>query len=125
MGGERASTVRERLAGKSCAICGRGLPPPHIRGEHRCAACGSGTYLVYMSFMLRVGWYCQFLEKDLKTPLPRKVVLKDAEDVLQMAIRGGSRMDTEKRHAFDYAIGTGRGGVWLELTEEQYLKLKA
>jgi hypothetical protein len=35
--------------------------------------------------------------------LPRKVVLKEAEDVLQMAIRGGSRMDTEKRQAFDYA----------------------
>jgi hypothetical protein len=78
-----------------------------------------------MRFMLREGWYCQFLEKDLKTPLPRKVVLQDAKDVLQLAIRGGSRMDTEKRKAFDYAIGMGRGGVWLQLTEEQYLKLKA
>jgi hypothetical protein len=77
-----------------------------------------------MSFMLRDGWYCQFLEKDLKTALPRKVFLKDVDDVLQMAIRGGARMDTEKRHAFDYAIGMGRGGVWLELTDEQYIKLK-
>src|SRR5271168_4545935 len=106
MGGERASTTRQRQAGKICAICLRGLPSPHIPGEHRCTSCG-GTHLVYMSFMQRQGWYCQFLEKDLKTPLPRKVVLKDAADVLQMAIRGGSRMDTEKRHAFDYAIGMG------------------
>jgi hypothetical protein len=124
MGSERASTVRQRLDGKICSICGRSLPPPHTPGEFRCTACG-GVYLVYMRFMLREGWYCQFLEKDLKTPLPRKVVLQDAKDVLQLAIRGGSRMDTEKRKAFDYAIGMGRGGVWLQLTEEQYLKLKA
>jgi hypothetical protein len=28
---------------------------------------------VYMSFMDRSGWQCQFLEADLKTPLPRKL----------------------------------------------------
>jgi len=123
MGGERASTVRQRLAGKICAICSRGLPPPHLPGEQRCTTCG-GPHIVYMCFMLRSGWYCQFLERDLKTPLPRKVVLKDAEEVLQMAVRGGARMDTEQRQAFDYAIGMGRGGVWLELSEVQYRKLK-
>jgi hypothetical protein len=25
-----------------------------------------------MFFMRNKGWYCQFLEEDLKTPLPRK-----------------------------------------------------
>ena len=25
-----------------------------------------------MSYMLRNGWHCHFLEADLKTPLPRK-----------------------------------------------------
>ena len=77
-----------------------------------------------MSFMLRNEWCCQFLEKDLKTPLPRKVVLKDADEILQMAMRGGARMDTEKRQAFDYAIEMGRGGVWLDLTDEQYQRLR-
>ena len=28
---------------------------------------------IYMSFMLRGQWYCQFLEEDLQTPLPRKL----------------------------------------------------
>jgi len=28
-----------------------------------------------MHFMLREGWYCQFLEEDLKTPLPKKLTL--------------------------------------------------
>ncbi len=26
---------------------------------------------IYMHFMLRDGWYCQFLEADLKTSLPK------------------------------------------------------
>src|ERR1035441_720707 len=28
---------------------------------------------VYMSFQDRQGWHCQFLEQDLKTPLPKKL----------------------------------------------------
>jgi hypothetical protein len=99
------------------------MPAPHVPGEHRCAAC-CGTHIVYMSFMLRNDWCCQFLEKDLKTPLPRKVVLKDADEILQIAVRGAARMDTEKRQAFDYAIEMGRGGVRLGLTEEQYQRLR-
>lgn len=27
---------------------------------------------IYLHFMLRRGWHCQFLEENLKTPLPRK-----------------------------------------------------
>jgi hypothetical protein len=68
--------------------------------------------------------YCQFLEKDLKTPLPRKITLKDPESGRALAVRGGCVMNLEKKQAFDYAINMGRGGVWLELTEEQYQKLK-
>ncbi len=28
---------------------------------------------VYLSFQLRNGWHCQFLEEDLKASLPRKL----------------------------------------------------
>jgi hypothetical protein len=77
-----------------------------------------------MSFMLADGWYCQFLEEDLKTPLPRKLTLADPAKVVEMAERGGYSMHLEGRQALDRAIEVGRGGVWLELTEEQYAKLK-
>lgn len=32
-----------------------------------------------MSFMQSNGWYCQFLEEDLKTPLPRKLTFASAK----------------------------------------------
>jgi hypothetical protein len=38
----------------------------------------------YMSFMLNKGWYCQFLEPDLKTSLRRKLTFASADKVRQM-----------------------------------------
>ncbi len=77
-----------------------------------------------MSFMLRDGWRCQFLEENLKTPLPRKLVFHDAGKLFEIAERGGSTMDLEGRQALEHGIEIGRGGVWLNLTTEQYAKLR-
>jgi hypothetical protein len=79
---------------------------------------------VYMSYMHRGGWYCQFLEADLKAPLPRKLTFKSHEKIREMAERGGCEMNLEARASFDHGIEIGRGGLWLELSEEQYQKLK-
>ena len=127
MGGERASTTRMRLAGKICCNCKASLPPPHVPGEHFCARCAASRTArrrVYMSFMHREGWHCQFLEEDLKTSLPRKVTLDTPAKLIEMAKRGGSNLNLETRQALDHGIEIGRGGVWLELTEEQYAKLR-
>jgi hypothetical protein len=35
------------------------------------------SHRVYMAFFQREGWYVQFLEADLKTPLPRKFNFTD------------------------------------------------
>jgi hypothetical protein len=78
-----------------------------------------------MFFMLRQGWHCQFLEEDLKTPLPRKVIVDDPAKLFEIAERGGYRPNLEGRQAMDHAIETGRGAIWLELTPEQYAKLKS
>jgi hypothetical protein len=76
-----------------------------------------------MSFMLRDGWRCQFLEEDLKTPLPKKLNFRDVGKLSEIAQRGGCPMDLEARQAIEHGIEIGRGGVWLNLTPEQYAKL--
>ncbi len=73
-------------------------------------------------FMFRNGWLCQFLEKDLKTPLPRKVMPRCQEKVREMARRAAMSLDVLQ--ALDHGIEIGRGGVWLEFTDEQYQKLR-
>ena len=78
---------------------------------------------VYMSFQCRYGWHCQFLEQDLKTPLPRKVHFKSAEKVIELVVRGGGLGNLESKQMLDQAIEMGRGGVFLCLTPEQYAEL--
>lgn len=48
-----------------------------------------------MSFMHCDGWYCQFLEEDLKTPLPRKLNFDSQDKVIELAQRGGCDMNLE------------------------------
>ena len=126
MGSERSSTVRQIRSGQICALCKTSLPAPHTIGEQLCGKCRGERkrHRVYMSFMFRNGWLCQFLEEDLKTPLPRKVTLRSQEKVREMARRGGAAMSLDVLQALDHGIEIGRGGIWLELSDEQYQKLR-
>jgi hypothetical protein len=125
VGSERSSTVRQIRAGHICAVCKTSLPAPHTTGEQLCGKCRGERkrHRIYMSFMYRDGWFCQFLEDDLKTPLPRKVKLRSQEKVREMARRGGAGMSLDVIQALDHGIEIGRGGIWLELTDEQYRAL--
>ena len=78
---------------------------------------------VYISFMQRHGWYCQFLEADLQTSLPRTLNFASKDKVIELIERGGGFIDSEIRNAVSHAIHMGRGGVYLNLTDEQYAKL--
>ena len=75
---------------------------------------------MYMFFMVRDGWSCQFMEEDLKTHLPKRMSFRDAAKIYEIARRVGTLNTLEEKHA----IEIGRGGIWLELNEEQYQKLK-
>jgi hypothetical protein len=80
---------------------------------------------VYMSFMnAKGGWYCQFLESDLKTPLPRKFTFQTLEKVEELIRRGGGMKDLAEKQAVAHGLDMGRGGVYLSLTEDQYRALK-
>ncbi len=130
MGGERGTTTRMRLAGKICCNCKVPIDlGPWSGGERycdRCTAAKHPRHKIYAHFMLaKGGWYCQFLEADLKTSLPRKLTFQDEAKILDLAQRGGASMRLEDKQAIEHGIQTGRGSMWLSLTDEQYAKLKA
>jgi hypothetical protein len=78
-----------------------------------------------MTFMLSHGsWFCQFLEADAKTPLPRQFTFADPEKIRELARRGEASGDSESRQMIEHAIETGRGGCYLRLTPEQYRRLR-
>jgi hypothetical protein len=115
-----------RLAGKICARCGNSIPgTPPTASERLCAKCRSPEiHRIYMYYMRRDSWMCQFLEEDLKTPLPRKFSFRNPDKIRAIVEKVGSFANLQDRQALDYGIETGRGGVWLQLTEEQYARLK-
>jgi hypothetical protein len=78
---------------------------------------------VYLSFQFRDGWQCQFLEADLQTPLPKKLHFASSDKVIELVERAGGFIDQETRLMVDQGIEMGRGGLFLQLTEEQYAKL--
>jgi hypothetical protein len=73
--------------------------------------------------MLNQGWSRQFLEEDVMTSLPRRLTSNDSEKLIEMAERGGGLPNLEAIQMLRRGVEIGRGGVWLSLTEEQYLKL--
>jgi hypothetical protein len=79
---------------------------------------------VYLSFQLRDGWHCQFLEADLKTALPRKLHFASPDKLVELVERGGGFTDQDSRSAVNHGIEIGRGGIFLRLAEEQYAKLR-
>jgi hypothetical protein len=82
------------------------------------------SHQVYMHFFKRGGWEVQFTEADLKTPLPRKFTFADPEKIRELARRREALGTSEARQMLEHAIDTGRGGIYLRLTPEQYGRLK-
>lgn len=77
-----------------------------------------------MQFYLRDGWLCFFLEEDMRVPLPKKLRFSDPEKIMTMARIGGASMKLEDKQALEFAIKNGRGSICLNLTDDQYAKLK-
>jgi hypothetical protein len=77
-----------------------------------------------MYYMIRDGWYCQFLEADLKTSLPKTFTFAIPEKIIELAERGRGLKDLASKQALEHGIEKGRGGIYLHLTHEQYNKLK-
>ncbi len=79
---------------------------------------------VYLKFAKAKGWRCQFLTEDLKSTLPLQLNLQTDEKLFELAEKGGARMNLEGRQAIEHGIRSGTGGVWLELSDDQYAKLR-
>jgi hypothetical protein len=78
-----------------------------------------------MCFELRDRWHCYFLEKDQKTGLGKYFIFRDAASIRTLAEHGLGFVTGNTRRTFEHAIKRGRGGIWLQLTEEQYRALRS
>ena len=78
---------------------------------------------VYASFQCRGGWHVSFLESDLKTSLHKHLTFASEQKIVELAKRGNADLNLECRAAIQHGISAGRGGFYLNLSEEQYDRL--
>jgi hypothetical protein len=121
MGGERASTARQRIAGEICCMCKKILGPAQKPIERYCDQCG--RHKVYMSYFRCKEWIVQFLEPDGKTLIGRIITFADADKIRELIARTPTQLNLEARNMLEHSISQGRGGLFLELTNEQYIRL--
>ena len=101
------------------------FPPVLLRysAANGCAI-ASGVPTGSVSILFRKGWHCQFLEEDMKTQLPRTLAFAEDRKIWEMAKRGGFTLNIAGRQEIEEALRKGVGGIWLDLTREQYAKLR-
>lgn len=126
MGGERASTTRQREAGKICWKCGGVISATPSWCERLCPKCyqNQPRHRILATYFRRDAWNVGFLEADCVTPVGRSSQFADPERIVALARRGGVTMHEESIKSLEDGIGKGRGSIWLFLTPEQYSKLK-
>jgi hypothetical protein len=123
MGGERGSTTRMRLNGEICCACKVGLPRPHTPGERYCARCKPPLQVVYVAFEKKVSWHLVISDSNSHRRLCT-LVFADDDKIVELVKRSGGLTNLESKQTLERGINSGRGGVFLKLTPDQYAKLK-
>ena len=111
---DRRRKMSLRAPQESAAACRYETVPNQIQPFRR----------VYMLFRANNGWHVSFLESDLTNSPLRPLTFVDPEDVRDLARRGHALETSQARALFDYELGRGGGGIYLQLTPEQYSKLR-
>jgi hypothetical protein len=80
---------------------------------------------VLMSFTYRKVWSVVFWNADrMRTPLPRKARFNSDEVMVEFIRRAGGPRTLEDKNILAMLMAKGSGEVTLELTDEQYDKLR-
>ena len=118
---EPIAAGRKMRAGKICSSCKLALPLPHTHGRKRCESC-TQKHMVYMYFRHRCGWHCSF-RTETRKKLPREFTFNNAATLRELARRGNGLIDSWDREGFELDLELGKGGIWLRLSDKQYLAL--
>lgn len=83
------------------------------------------THRVLMSFTIRKGWHVCFFEGNRnRWQLPRLAFFNSDEAMIEFTRRAGGPKTLEDRNILTMIMERGFGEITLELTDEQYDKLR-
>lgn len=120
-GNEARKAYGKMRVGEICYSCKVPLPEPHTPGRKRCASCAEKHH-VHMVFYRFGRWHCRFTTERWQ-PLPKRVTFRNSASIWETARRGNGLIDDATREALELDIESGRGGILLRLTDEQFRAL--
>ena len=83
------------------------------------------VHRVYMAFrMTRGGWHVEFMTDGFRSKLPKTLHFVDQAKLFELADRGQADTSLAAKQGLAYGIREGKGGVYLNLTDEQFNKLR-
>jgi hypothetical protein len=125
MGGERGSSARMRLAGKTCCFCRSMLSPPYPGRERACSRCQASRTIhrLSMRFEKCFGWRVSFQDLENNGVTLREFTFADSAKIEELVARTSTPMRLEDRQALEHGLRRGLGAVNLVLADEQYRKL--
>jgi len=123
------SIERRRGKGQVCASCDAELSPPHSPGYRQCPRCQPvGSHAVYIDvcyLSVHAVWLCRFYENGNHAKLLREVRFARPEKLLETIDRGmGLSFELGRQRANHARWNCCGGQFWLQLTEEQLLRLR-
>lgn len=93
-------------------------------GERYCDRCGRSKEVWIRFKYEHTFWEVEFLDPKNWMTVGRKRRFNHADTIRDLVSRTPTRMNLAARQAFDFALQSGQGQVKIELTGEQYAKLK-
>ena len=69
------------------------------------------------------GWRIEFLADGVRPVLRKQLLFTDPDKITDFAEQGGMDSTLASRQALEHGIRTGRGGVYLNLTDEQFERI--
>jgi len=125
MSADQASTAHLRKSGRMCWSCKTLIELGKWQGGERlCDRCAR-PQKVWLRFKYEhTYWYVEFLDPKHWNTVGRKRRFDHADTIRELVARTPTRLNMEAQQAFDFALQRGEGQIELELTGEQYIKLR-
>ena len=123
--GVRAVYERMRADGRMCTHCLRMLDSsPFRRGPQTCDECLNAKSVLMQFSYVDSGWVVDFTDPQTKKPIGRQLRLDKAETIRTLVNRSRTHLGAAPAVIVEKSLHDGRGELLLELTAEQFLRLR-
>ena len=125
MGSDRRATREMREEGRMCSNCVRTMDMGFWKGGPRlCDRCLSSRQVLLRFRYDQCFWYCDFLDPKSKIPVGRQRRFETADTIRSMVAKTHTALGGTKKVMFERSLSIGAGELLLDITGEQFIKLK-